>query len=62
MFRITARAVVSASVWEMKSDLPDSLGSEANHTAHDLGGVEASVAFDHPLNISKMEFYKHAHT
>ena len=37
MFRITARAVavVSASVWEMKSDLPGRLRSEPNHTVHD---------------------------
>jgi hypothetical protein len=35
MFRITTRAVVNSLVWEMKSDLPDSLGSEPNHTAHD---------------------------
>ena len=62
MFRITARAVANSSVWEMKSDLPDSPGSEANHTAHDIVGVEAFVAFDHPLKISKMEFYKHVNT
>ena len=62
MFRITARAVVSASVWEMKSDLPGRFRSEPNHTAHDIHGVEAFVAFDHPLKISKMELYKHVHT
>ena len=40
MFLITARAVVNASVWEMKSDLPGRLRSEPNHTAHDTHGVE----------------------
>ena len=40
-------------------DLPDSLGSEPNHTAHDIHGVRAFVAFDRPLKISKIEFYKH---
>ena len=59
MFLITARAVVSASVWEMKSDLPGRLRSEPNHTAHDIYGVDVSVAFQHPLKISKMELYKH---
>ena len=59
MFRITARAVVSASVWEMKLNLPGRLQNDANHTAHDIPGVEAFVAFDHPLKISKIEFYKH---
>ena len=43
----------------MKSDLPDSLRSEPNHTAHDIHGVRAFVAFERPLKISKMEFYKH---
>ena len=50
---ITARAVVSASIWEMKSDLSDSLESEANHTVDDIHGVEAFVAFQHPLKIQK---------
>ena len=59
MFRITARAVVNASVWEMKSGLPNSLGSEANHTAHDTPGVGAFVA-PNLLNLfQKMELYKH---
>ena len=59
MFRITARACVNVSVWEMKSDLPGRLRSEPNHTAHDIHGVRAFVAFERPLKISKMEFYKH---
>ena len=59
MFRITARACVNSLVWEMKSDLPDSLRSEPNHTAHDIHGVRAFVAFERPLKISKLEFYKH---
>jgi hypothetical protein len=46
----------------MKLNLPGRLQNEANHTAHDLPGVEAFVAFDHPLKISKMEFYKHVNT
>jgi hypothetical protein len=58
MFLITARAVVSASVWEMKSDLPGRLRSEPNHTVDDICGVRAFVAFERPLKISKMEFYK----
>ena len=62
MFLITARAVVNASVCEMKSDLPDSIESEANHTVHDIHGVKAFVAFQHPLKISKMELYKHVTT
>ena len=59
MFRIAATIVVNASVWEMKSDLPGRLQSEPNHTAHDIHGVRAFVAFERPLKISKMEFYKH---
>jgi hypothetical protein len=62
MFHIVARAGVNSLVCEMKSDLPDSLGSEADHTVDDIPGVEAFVAFDHALKISKMEFYKHVHT
>ena len=62
MFLITTSAVVNASAWEMKLNLSDSLGSEPNHTAHDLPRVEAFVAFDHPLKISKMELYKHVNT
>ena len=46
----------------MKLNLPDSLESEANHTVDEIPGVEAFVAFDHALKISKMEFYKHVHT
>ena len=53
MFLVTAYNVVNASVWEMKSDLPDSLGSEANHTAHDLSGVETFAAFESLKNISE---------
>ena len=37
----------------MKSDLPDSLESEANHTAHDLSGVEAFAAFGPLKHISE---------
>ena len=59
MFRIATSTVVNSLVWEMKSDLSDSLRSEPNHTAHDIHGVRAFVAFDRPLKISKMEFYKH---
>ena len=59
MFRITTSTVVSSLVWEMKSDLPDSLRSEPKHTANDIHGVRAFVAFERPLKISKMEFYKH---
>ena len=62
MFRITARAVVNASACDMKLNLPGRLQNEANHTVHDLPGVEAFVAFDPPLKISKMEFYKHVNT
>jgi hypothetical protein len=48
------------SACDMKLKLPGRLRNEANnHTAHDLPGVEAFVAFDHPLKISKMELYKH---
>jgi hypothetical protein len=50
---------LNLSACDMKLNLPGRLWNEANHTAHDLPGVEASVAFDHPLTISKMEFYKH---
>ena len=39
--------------------LTRSLESEANHTVDDIPGVEAFVAFDHAVKISKMEFYKH---
>ena len=60
MFHITARALVLNSlVLDMKSDLPGRLQSEPNHTTHDIHGVRAFVAFDRPLKISKMEFYKH---
>ena len=59
MFHITARAVVNASACDMKLNLPDSLESEPNHTVHDIHGVKAFVAFQHPLKISKMELYKH---
>ena len=59
MFRITARAVVNSLVWEMKSDLPDSLGSEPNHTAHDIPGVEAFSASNLLKLFQKMELYKH---
>ena len=50
MFHIAARAGVNSLVCEMKSDLPDSLESEADHTAHDTPGVEAFVA-SNPLNL-----------
>ena len=53
MFLITARAVVNASVWEMKLNLPGRLGSEPNHTAHDLPGVETFSAFEFPKLISQ---------
>ena len=46
----------------MKFNLPDSLESEPNHTVDDIPGVEAFVAFDHALKISKMEFYNHVIT
>ena len=59
MFRITARAVVNASACDMKLNLPGRLQNEANHTVHDIHGVRAFVAFERPLKISKMEFYKH---
>ena len=59
MFRITARAVVNASVWEMNSDLPGRLRSEPNHTAHDIPGVEASSVSNLLKLFQKMEFYKH---
>ena len=59
MFHITARALVNASASEMKLNLPGSLGSERNHTVDDIHGVRAFVAFDRPLKISKIEFYKH---
>ena len=59
MFRITARAGVNSSVSEMKSDLPDSLGSEANHTAHDTPGVEAFSASNLLKLFQKIELYKH---
>jgi hypothetical protein len=62
MFHIVAREGVNSLVCEMKSDLADSLGSEANHTVDDTPGVEAFVAFDHALKISKMEFYNHVIT
>ena len=55
MFHITARAVVNASVWEVKLNLPGSLGSEANHTAHDTPGVEAFVASNLLNLFQKME-------
>ena len=58
MFHITARAVINASAWEMKLNLSGSLGSERNHTVDDICGVRAFVAFERPLKISKMEFYK----
>jgi hypothetical protein len=53
MFLITARAVVNASAWEMKLNLPDRLQNEANHTAHDLPGVETFAAFESPKLISE---------
>ena len=59
MFLITTSTVVNASAWGMKLNLPDSLRSEPNHTAHDIHGVRAFVAFERPLKISKLEFYKH---
>ena len=59
MFLITTSTVVNASAWEMKLNLSDSLGSGPNHTAHDIHGVRAFVAFERPLKISKIEFYKH---
>ena len=59
MFLITTSTVVNASAWGMKLNLPDSLRGEPNHTAHDIHGVRAFVAFERPLKISKMEFYKH---
>ena len=59
MFLDTSPIVVNAHAWNMKLNLPDRLRNEANHTAHDLPGVEAFAAFDHPLQISKMELYKH---
>ena len=62
MFRITARAVVNASACDMKLNLPGRLQNEENHTVHDIHGVRAFVAFERPLKISKMEFYKHVHT
>ena len=59
MFHITARALVNSLVCEMKLNLSGSLGSERNHTVDDICGVRAFVAFERPLKISKMEFYKH---
>ena len=59
MFRITARALVNSLVCDMKLNLSDSLRSEPNHTVNDIHGVRAFVAFERPLKISKMEFYKH---
>ena len=59
MFLITARAVVNASVCEMKSDLPDSIESEANHTLHDIHGVKAFVASNLLNLFQKIELYKH---
>ena len=53
MFLVTASNVANASAWEMNPDLPDSLGSEANHTAHDLCGVETFAAFESLKNISE---------
>ena len=44
MFPITAREGVNSLVCEMKSDLADSLGGEADHTVDDTPGVEAFVA------------------
>jgi hypothetical protein len=53
---------LNLSACDMKLNLPDRLQNEANHTAHDIHGVDAFVAFQHPLKISKMELYKHVHT
>ena len=53
MFHIVAREGVNSLVCEMKSDLSDSLESEANHTVDDIHGVKAFVAFQHPLKIQK---------
>ena len=54
MFLITARAVVNAGVYEMKQDLPDSLESERNHTAHDPPGASRSVfGLESPKLISE---------
>ena len=53
MFHITARAVVNASVWEMKLDLPGRLRSEPNHTVDDTPGVETFSAFEFPKLISQ---------
>ena len=53
MFHITARAVVNASAWEVKLNLPGSLGSERNHTVHDICGVETFPAFEFPKFISQ---------
>ena len=53
MFLITTSTVVNASACDMKLNLPGRLQNEANHTAHDIPGVEAFVAFDHPLKISQ---------
>jgi len=59
MFLITTSTVVNASACDMKLNLPGRLQNEANHTVHDIHGVRAFVAFERPLKISKMEFYKH---
>ena len=53
MFHITARAVVNPSAWEMKLNLPGSLGSERNHTADAICGVETFLAFEFPKLISQ---------
>ena len=53
MFHITARAVVNASAWKMKLNLPGSLGSERNHTVHEIPGVETFSAFEFPKLISE---------
>jgi hypothetical protein len=53
MFLITSRAIVNASAWEMKLNLPGSLGSEPNHTVHDLLGVGTFPAFEFTKLISQ---------
>ena len=59
MFLITTSTVVNASACDMKLNSPGRLQNEANHTVDDIHGVRAFVAFDRPLKISKIEFYKH---
>ena len=59
MFLTTASTVVNASAaWDAYKPF-FSVEIEANHTVHDLSGVEAFAGFDFLKSFQKMDTYKH---